>query len=134
MSSLVMHRASIPLICAAYLSATRSSQQLRGKRTASHACRVGLRNTQDFLHVFGANTETGANAARGAAAGGHVRVSTMIDIQHGALRTFKQEALSFANGFGKKRGAIANIFCKLAAKFIDSREEISRIFAGIELA
>ena len=68
-------------------------RQLRRKRPGTDAGRVGLRNAEHIAEGARPDTRTRGRLRRDRIRRGHERVSSVVDIQKCALRTFEQDAL-----------------------------------------
>ncbi|MOA02125.1 hypothetical protein D3C78_1215630 [compost metagenome] len=86
---------------------------LRRERTITNASRVRLRNA-DYLLDFGwANARTDTYPACRRVRGCYERVSTLINIEHNALRALEQYLLSRINRIVKYNGCIRYIWTNL---------------------
>src|SRR5690606_38025306 len=64
------------------------------ERTRAYPRGIGLGDTQYVIECLGAYASTGRGRTRHAIAAGYVGIGAVINIQHGALRTFEQQTLT----------------------------------------
>src|SRR5712664_1989392 len=68
---------------------------LRRKGPTAHARGVRLGNTEDVLDFCWRDADAGSGAARGCARRRHIGISSVIDVEHGALRALEEHGFAF---------------------------------------
>ena len=64
-------------------------EQFRRERAATHAGTVGFDDTQHIIQITWTETGTGSTATGSGVGAGHIRIGTVVNIQHGALCAFE---------------------------------------------
>src|SRR5262249_60740889 len=70
--------------------------ELGGKRPTADARRIGLGNPKNKAHRARSDTRPGGGLPGQGVRRGNERVSTVVDVEHRALRAFEQDALRSA--------------------------------------
>ena len=88
---------------------TDSVKLLRGEGAFADTGAVGLNDTHNLVNLVGRHTGTNSYTAGNRMGCRNIRISTIVDIEHGRLRTFKENLAAFLDFVIQQGNRVADI-------------------------